>query len=184
LDQENTEFMKAYTVAEVSKQIDVPAGTIRQWEKSLEGTLTIPRDEKGARYYTDFEIAALRNIKTLRDRGLSFEAIRGVLNNSEEYRSVAVPSAPAMTQAMAIQTIQSLQQTVETLNSRMETIVQEAVRNEVSTLSEALNRQQEYIEQSLESRDQKLMQALREMQEQRQQAAVGNEKKKWWKFGK
>lgn len=185
MEQENRQFMKAYTVTEVSKEIDIPAGTIRQWEKSLEGALTIPRDDKGARYYTDFEIATLRNIKTLRERGLSFEAIRGVLNNSEDYRSVAVqPTVPAMTQAEAIQTIRSLQEAVEALSSRMEIVVQEAVRREVATISEALNQQQEYIEQSLEARDQRLMQALREMQQQRQQAAAENEKKKWWKFGK
>ena len=53
---EKQAFMKAYTVKEVSKLLEIPPGTLRQWEKSLEDHLRIPRDERGERYYTDFEM--------------------------------------------------------------------------------------------------------------------------------
>jgi DNA-binding transcriptional MerR regulator len=132
----NEEFMKAYTINEVSKIIDIPAGTIRQWEKTVEGILNIPRDDKGSRYYTDFEINTLNNIKAMRDKGLSFEVIKDVLNHSEANLNVPIPSVPVMSQSEAIQTIQNLQTTIQTLAQRMESIIEESVRKEVSKISE------------------------------------------------
>lgn len=134
----NTEFMKAYTVNEVSKIIEVPAGTIRQWEKSLEGILNIPRDDRGSRYYTDFEINTLNNIKSMRDKGLSFDVIKDVLNKSESVPSVPISSVPVMSQSEAIQTIQNLQNVIQGMSERMESIIAESVRKEVSKLSEVL----------------------------------------------
>lgn len=135
---ENTEFMKAYTVNEVSRILEVPAGTIRQWEKSLEGILHIPRDDRGSRYYTDFEINTLNNIKSMRDKGLSFDVIKDVLNKSESVPSVPISSVPVMSQSEAIQTIQNLQNVIQGMSERMESIIAESVRKEVSKLSEGL----------------------------------------------
>jgi DNA-binding transcriptional MerR regulator len=73
------QFMKAYTIKEVSKQINVPSGTIRQWEKDLEGLLIIPRTRQGARFYTDKEIDLLKNIKQMRSKNLSKDMIRELM---------------------------------------------------------------------------------------------------------
>lgn len=75
----DTQFMKAYTIKEVSKKINVPSGTIRQWEKDLSGLLIIPRTKQGARFYTDMEIELLLKIKQMRDKNLSKEMIRDLL---------------------------------------------------------------------------------------------------------
>lgn len=138
LINEKQQFMKAYTVNEVSKLIDIPAGTIRQWEKSLEGILHIPRDDKGSRYYTDFEINSLTNIKSMRDKGLSFDVIKEVLNKSEAVTTIPISSVPVMSQSEAIQTILTLQNTIQSMAERMEGIIAESVRNEVTRLSEGL----------------------------------------------
>jgi len=72
-------FVKAHTIKEVSKQIQVPSGTIRQWEKDLEGILVIPRTKQGARYYTETEITLLIKIKQMREKNLGKEMIRELL---------------------------------------------------------------------------------------------------------
>ncbi|MEW9110326.1 MAG: MerR family transcriptional regulator [Cytobacillus gottheilii] len=74
------QFTKAYTINEVSKQIGVPAGTLRQWEKDLKGLLQIPRSKNGARFYTDHEIKLLTKIKEMRDNNLSQKMIHQLLH--------------------------------------------------------------------------------------------------------
>ena len=76
----DTHFMKAYTIKEVSKKINVPSGTIRQWEKDLAGLLFVPRTKQGARFYTEIEISLLLKIKQMRDKNLSKEMIRDLLH--------------------------------------------------------------------------------------------------------
>lgn len=82
-------FMRAYTIKEVSKKINVPPGTIRQWEKDLDGILFISRTKQGARYFTDQEISLLMKIKEMRDKNLSKEMIRELLQKHLNQNSEA-----------------------------------------------------------------------------------------------
>ena len=41
----DNQILRAYSIKEVSRKINVPAGTIRQWEKDLNGVLAIPRSK-------------------------------------------------------------------------------------------------------------------------------------------
>ncbi|GLB60653.1 MerR family transcriptional regulator [Cytobacillus sp. NCCP-133] len=75
----DTQYMKAYTIKEVSKILNVPPGTLRQWEKDLNGLLLIPRSKQGARFYTDLEISLLEKVKQMRDKNLSKEMIRELM---------------------------------------------------------------------------------------------------------
>ena len=68
--------MQTYTMKEVSKKINVPLGTIRQWEKELEGLLEIPRSKQGARIYTETEINLLIEIKELQSKKSNKGSIR------------------------------------------------------------------------------------------------------------
>ena len=81
----DTQYMKAYTIKEVSKMLNVPPGTLRQWEKDLNGLLLIPRSKQGARFYTDHEIALLDKVKQMRDKNLSKEMIRELMQKHMEY---------------------------------------------------------------------------------------------------
>lgn len=74
----NQQIMRAYSIKEVSKKINIPSGTIRQWEKDLNGLLTIPRTRQGARYYTDKEIELLKKIKEMRAQNVSKDLIRNL----------------------------------------------------------------------------------------------------------
>ncbi|MBY0121715.1 MerR family transcriptional regulator [Bacillus sp. S/N-304-OC-R1] len=75
----SSQFVKAYTIKEVSKMINIPAGTLRQWEKDLDDLLVIPRSKQGARFYSDREIQLLEKIKQMRTKNLSKEMIRELL---------------------------------------------------------------------------------------------------------
>jgi DNA-binding transcriptional MerR regulator len=76
------QFLKSYTIKDVVKMIDVPKGTIYQWEKDLE--LHIPRREDNSRYYTEFEIDLLLKIKNMRDKNLSIPLIKDLLHAKQE----------------------------------------------------------------------------------------------------
>ncbi|WP_071459698.1 MerR family transcriptional regulator [Bacillus massilinigeriensis] len=95
------QYVKAYTIKEVSRKINVPSGTIRQWEKDLNGLLVIPRTRQGARFYTDKEIEDLKTIKEMRSKNLSKEMIRELMqkhatmeNKSSQNEMTAVPPTP------------------------------------------------------------------------------------------
>lgn len=68
--------MKAYTMKEVSKKINIPPRTIRQWEKDLIGLLEIPRTKQGARIYTETELNLLLELKQLYAQKVNKEEIR------------------------------------------------------------------------------------------------------------
>lgn len=72
-------ILRAYSIKEVSKKINIPTGTIRQWEKDLNGLLSIPRTKQGARYFTEKEISLLKKIKEMREQNVSKEMIRSLL---------------------------------------------------------------------------------------------------------
>lgn len=82
-------FMLAYTIQEVSKRIEVPTGTIRQWEKDLKGILHIPRTKQGTRYYTEVEVHLLETIKQMRDKNLGKTMIRELIQKHLEHGSQA-----------------------------------------------------------------------------------------------
>ncbi|MBT2689696.1 MerR family transcriptional regulator [Bacillus sp. ISL-47] len=85
----DTQYMKAYTIKEVSKLLNVPPGTLRQWEKDLNGLLLIPRSKQGARFYTEHEIALLEKVKQMRDKNLSKEMIRDLMQKHMDLTSEA-----------------------------------------------------------------------------------------------
>jgi DNA-binding transcriptional MerR regulator len=68
--------MAAYTMKEVSKKVNIPPRTIRQWEKEFDGLLVIPRSKQGARIFTDFEINLLMKLKEMVEKNVSKVLIR------------------------------------------------------------------------------------------------------------
>jgi len=81
-------FMEAFTPAEVSKMLNVPAGTLRDWESSvLDGIIQIPRNKYSQRYYTHLEIEIMKKVKEFRDRGLGKKAIRELMLKTKEHKT-------------------------------------------------------------------------------------------------
>jgi DNA-binding transcriptional MerR regulator len=91
VDMNNRQILRAYSINEVSKRINTPTGTIRQWEKDLEGLLVIPRTQQGARYYTDHEINILHKIKEMRSQNISKGMIRSLLETHLQKEKVDEP---------------------------------------------------------------------------------------------
>ena len=68
---------KRYIISDASKQVDVESHVLRYWEEELE--IDIPRNEMGHRYYTEFHIHLLKNIKDLKEQGFQLKAIKMLL---------------------------------------------------------------------------------------------------------
>ena len=56
---------KRYIISDAAKMVDVESHVLRYWEDELD--IVIPRNEMGHRYYTDFHILLLKNIKELKE---------------------------------------------------------------------------------------------------------------------
>lgn len=65
---------KRYIISDASKLIEVEAHVLRYWEEELD--ISIPRNEMGHRYYTDFYIDLFKKIKELKDSGFQLKAIK------------------------------------------------------------------------------------------------------------
>lgn len=68
--------MRAYTLKEVSKKINVTPGIIRKWEKDLPELLKIPRSKQGARIFSDLLIDQLLEIKEMYGQKLGKEKMK------------------------------------------------------------------------------------------------------------
>ncbi|WP_026693966.1 MerR family transcriptional regulator [Peribacillus kribbensis] len=141
-----SQIMKAYSIKDVSKKISVPTGTIRQWEKDLNGLLVIPRSRQGARFYTDTEIAILAKIKEMREKNLSKGMIRMLLekhfNEGSEIGSEIPSETPAVIPAdnavapaeetSVVQAVPNLDELYAALDNYKQNLLQD-IRNEIKT---------------------------------------------------
>lgn len=66
-----------YLISDASKKVDVETHVLRYWEEEL--GLSIPRNEMGHRYYTEFHIRLFCQVKNLKDRGYQLKAIKNAL---------------------------------------------------------------------------------------------------------
>lgn len=66
-----------YLISDASKKVDVETHVLRYWEDEL--GLSIPRNEMGHRYYTEFHIRLFCQVKKLKDRGYQLKAIKAAL---------------------------------------------------------------------------------------------------------
>jgi DNA-binding transcriptional MerR regulator len=134
------QFMKAYSIKEVQQITKVPSGTIRQWEKDLEGVFNVPRDENRNRYYTDFEIDMIKKIKQMRDKNLGIAMIKDLMKKHSETLEddsqfpIVQPSVPQMSQDEAISTLKEIQvalKSFEKFKEQVKTEIRNEVRNEI-----------------------------------------------------
>ncbi len=71
-----------YLISDASKKVDVEAHVLRYWEEELK--LDIPRNEMGHRYYTEFHIRLLKQVKVLKEKGYQLKAIKSALDRIME----------------------------------------------------------------------------------------------------
>jgi DNA-binding transcriptional MerR regulator len=140
------QVLKAYTIQEVSKKIQIPPGTLRQWEKDLEGVLFIPRTKQGARYYTEYEISLLEKIKQMRDKNLSKEMIRELMStylqqSSETFETSLTPAPTPANELMVAENMlhtfdqfkqEFIQEIREEIREGIRKVVLDEVKKEIS----------------------------------------------------
>ena len=85
------DFMKTYTLKEVSKKINVSPGTLRKWEQDFDDLLDIPRTKQGARIYTELEIELFLEIKQMADKKVRKEAIRKEMQKIDGPENAEIP---------------------------------------------------------------------------------------------
>lgn len=69
------------TIQEVSHKLKVSKHTLRFWEKELEGLIVPLRTRGGQRRYTSDHLFVIKEIRRLKDKGLSLAQIRNKLGN-------------------------------------------------------------------------------------------------------
>lgn len=75
-----------YLISDAAKKVDVEAHVLRYWEEELE--LSIPRNEMGHRYYTEYYIRLFQQVKQLKEKGYQLKAIKAALEKAAEDGSV------------------------------------------------------------------------------------------------
>ncbi|WP_409305687.1 helix-turn-helix domain-containing protein [Peribacillus sp. SCS-155] len=165
----SAQYMKTYSIKDVSKRINIPTGTLRQWEKDLKGLLVIPRSQQGARFYTDKEVAILEKVKEMRAKNLSKDMIRTLLdkhiNEPSEPSSETVESYVPTVTSQEIQPVMDSQvieqtQLIEDFYHAMETyknnmiaeiqsMMTDSRREMVQEISNELNQKSLYTVQGL-----------------------------------
>lgn len=71
-----------YSIAEVRNLTALPSATLRYWEQQFE-QLSLYKDEHGNRYYTEKDIALIKQIKYIRDE-LHITRIEAIKNELKQ----------------------------------------------------------------------------------------------------
>ena len=72
-----------YKIREVAELLDIPASTLRFWEKKF--TIIKPHRENGQRYYTPKDVETIRMIYYLvKEKGLKIEAAQQEIRRNRE----------------------------------------------------------------------------------------------------
>lgn len=69
-------------INEVAKRLDLPAYTLRYWEKQFVGAIRPTTGSGGRRYYRQDTIEKLKTIKSLLyDKGMTISGVKKILHN-------------------------------------------------------------------------------------------------------
>ena len=86
-------------INEVAKRLDLPAYTLRYWEKQFAGAIRPTTGSGGRRYYRQDTIDKLETIKSLLyDKGMTISGVKKILHNGtfgEEMAEVKQQITPA-----------------------------------------------------------------------------------------
>lgn len=72
-----------YTITELSEMLQLTDHALRFYEKEFE--LTVPKDERGRRYYTADLANTMYKIKVMRSEGLEIKAIKKILQDESAF---------------------------------------------------------------------------------------------------
>jgi DNA-binding transcriptional MerR regulator len=90
-------------INEVAKRLDLPAHTLRYWEKQFGGLIKPTTGAAGRRYYRPEVVEKIATIKTLLyDRGMTIAGVKRMMHNGEfSDVQILAPIAPETPTATA-----------------------------------------------------------------------------------
>lgn len=128
-----------YTMKDVSKQLKISVGHLKSWEKEFTQFFQVSRTKAGARIYGEAELTILKKIKVMKDKNLSNEMVKFILEtNYEESREVPEQIQSeydlkyADIVALQAETVQVVQNISDSLNEFKGEFIKE-VKEELST---------------------------------------------------
>lgn len=138
-------------ISELSKLIKVPSSTIRDWERYL--GLKVPRDQQGYREYSPEWVEYFKQVKTLQEKGLTYEEIK---------QQLLPPETPNLDQDM-LDKIKALQESLSTISQFIANLEQGQEALKVSF--HQIGQEQHILKQDMTS--------LRGHMEQQNEAIIG-----------
>lgn len=105
-----------YMISDASKMLDVESHVLRYWEEELE--INIPRNEMGHRYYSQFHVNLLRNIRDLKRQGYGLRAIKMMITDPKEERRVPQITVERVTQLS--ENVEGKVEGIEKSNNKLE----------------------------------------------------------------
>lgn len=88
-------------INEVAKRLDIPAHTLRYWEKQFGSAIKTTTGSAGRRYYRPEVVEKLQTIKTLLyDRGMTIAGVKKMIHNGEFSEIEVQDIAPKNTQTV------------------------------------------------------------------------------------
>ncbi len=95
MDKQNEYFIP---INEVSKELDVPAHTLRYWEKQFPSAIRPVTGAGNRRYYRKEMVEKLRSIKSLLyDKGMTIAGVKKILHNGSFDAETNVAKTPVNT---------------------------------------------------------------------------------------
>ena len=117
------------SINEVAKRLDVPAHTLRYWEKQFPTAIRPTTGAGGRRYYRGETVAKLETIKSLLyDRGMTIAGVKKLIHDGELPKSPSefvvkstTPSQPKQTPVVSPQVSADISDEIETAISLLNT---------------------------------------------------------------
>jgi len=166
-----------FTVAQASKEVDIPTETVRRYIRQYGNYLMINRGSKRSYLVHETSLDTLKKIRYLLDQGNQREQVEEVLQRTETL-TVHVDDEEMNDYLMTLpqlhrETAKHMQQLTEQVERQSDVI---------NKFGERLEQQQEYIDKRLEERDEALMHVMNEVMESNKQIATSKEveKKGFW----
>lgn len=135
---------KRYMISDTSKMLGIESHVLRYWEEELD--IVIPRNEMGHRYYTEFHINLLRNVKKLKQQGYGLRAIKMMIsdpNKEVHIETGKIRELPETVMASGKERLEvvdvSVNAKLEQFQKIMDNIVEKAMRESTKNLGKELS---------------------------------------------
>ncbi|MCT8138238.1 MerR family transcriptional regulator [Anaerobacillus sp. CMMVII] len=131
-----------YTIKDVSKQLKVSVGNLKTWENVFADFFQVNRTKSGSRIYGETEITIIKKIKLMKDKNLSDEMVKFILETNDQCENREVPEEIqteydlkyadiVALQTETVQAVKSISNSIDQFKGEFINEVKEKLTNEV-----------------------------------------------------